>query len=91
MKNTILTLSDLKRLGKQKEVTALLETGEEIRFTPYYALIKKRAIIFGKEEVVEVIVRFVDIYKKIRTIKNKNRLIARRKRIEGKHVLVFIV
>lgn len=90
MKNTILTLSDLKRLGKQKEVTALLETGEKIRFTPCYALIKKRAIIFGKEEVVEVVVRFVDIYKKIRTIKNKNRLIARRKRIEGKDVLVFI-
>lgn len=91
MKNTILTLSDLKRLGKQKEITALLETGEEIRFTPYYALEKRKAIIFGKEEVVEVVVRFVDIYKKIRTIKNKNRLIARRKRIEGKDVLVFIV
>lgn len=90
MKNTILTLSDLKRLGKQKEITALLETGEEIRFTPYYALIKRKAIVLGKEEIVEVVVRFVDIYKKIRTIKNKNRLIARRKKIEGREVLIFI-
>ena len=76
-KDTEVTVSDLKNLGRQGDVTARLDSGEIIELKAKYAIRKRLAIVAGQETEAEIIVFYPEIYKQIRTVKRRNILIAR--------------
>ena len=77
-KDTEVTVSDLKNLGRQGDVTARLDSGEIIELKAKYAIRKRLAIVAGQETEAEIIVFYPEIYKQIRTVKRRNILIARK-------------
>lgn len=81
------TLTDLRRLGREGDATARLDTGEEVKLTSKYGLIPRKGYINGKLELVETIVEYASIYQAIRTIKRGNILVARRIKRGKKSVL----
>ena len=81
------TLTDLRRLGREGDATARLNTGEEVKLTSKYGLIPRKGYINGKLELVEMIVEYASIYQAIRTIKRGNILVARRIKRGKKSVL----
>lgn len=54
-----------------------------------YGIIKRQAIVDGQRQVVDVVVPYADIYKKIRTISRKHLLIARKARRLGRPILIL--
>ena len=68
-KDTEVTVSDLKNLGRQGDVTARLDSGEIIELKAKYAIRKRLAIVAGQETEAEIIVFYPEIYKQIRTVK----------------------
>lgn len=87
--DTEVTISDLKTLGLHGNVTAYLETGETLFLRAKYGIIKRQAIVNGRRQVVDVVVPYADIYKKIRTISRKHLLIARKARRLGRPILIL--
>ncbi|ESR10538.1 hypothetical protein DIX59_10030 [Streptococcus iniae] len=85
IKNDInkVTISDLKEMGKQGGATARLESGETVTLRKNYGTIKRPILIENRKVLGDVIVRYVDIYEQIRTVKRNNLLVARRVR-QGK-------
>ena len=77
-KDTEVTVSDLKNLGRQGDVTARLDSGEIIELKAKYAIRKRLAIVAGQETEAEIIVFYPEIYKQIRTVKRRNIIIARK-------------
>ena len=77
-KDTEVTVSDLKNLGRQGDVTARLDSGEIIELKAKYAIRKRLAIVAGQETEAEIIVFYPEIYKQIRTVKRRNILNARK-------------
>lgn len=55
-KDTEVTVSDLKNLGRQGDVTARLDSGEIIELKAKYAIRKRLAIVAGQETEAEIIV-----------------------------------
>ncbi|HEL1584673.1 TPA: hypothetical protein TXJ06_001410 [Streptococcus suis] len=72
------TLEDLRRLGRQGGVTARLDDGSTVLLRARFGTVKRKGYIAGTLTDVDVIVDFVKIYSQIRTIKQKDVLIARR-------------
>ena len=81
------TLTDLRRLGREGDATARLDTGEEVKLTSKYGLIPRKGYINGKLELEEMIVENASINQAIRTIKRGNILVARRIKRGKKSVL----
>lgn len=85
-----LTLKDLRNLGKLGGATALLTDGTELMLRENYGVSRRKGVVFGKLEEVEVVERYVAVYPKIRTIKWNNLLVARRiTDKKGKSMLVL--
>lgn len=83
----ILTVNDLKKLGKEGGTTARLETGEEVTLRKNYGTIIKQAIVNGQRMEVDVMITYSELYKQIRTLKRHDLLIARRMKIGHKKLL----
>ncbi|MDN5016695.1 hypothetical protein PCY10_03870 [Streptococcus sp. SI1] len=81
------TLTDLRRLGREGDATARLENGEEVKLTSKHGLISRKGYINGKLELVEMVVDYASIYQTIRTIKRRNVLVARRIKRGKKSIL----
>ena len=64
-KDTEVTVSDLKNLGRQGDVTARLDSGEIIELKAKYAIRKRLAIVAGQETEAEIIVFYPEIYEEI--------------------------
>lgn len=56
------TLTDLRRLGREGDATARLENGEEVKLISKYGLISRKGYINGKLELVEMVVDYASIY-----------------------------
>lgn len=82
-----LTLSDLRKLGGQGNVTAYLLTGEVVTLRPNYGTTPRRAIVDGELKMVEEVIPFQKLYRQIRTIKRDHILIARRERYKNQSIL----
>lgn len=78
--DTEMTLSDLRRLGGQGNVTASLLTGEIVSLTQKFGTISKKAIVDGEVRMVEEIIPFSKLYRQIRTVQRNHLLIARREK-----------
>lgn len=87
-KGVKVTLADLKRLGKQGHATACLTDGTIVELCERYVLKESSAYINHQQTIdtVKVILLHTDIYDRIRTIKYRNQLVARR----GKKYLEFV-
>lgn len=72
------TLEDLRRLGRLGGVTARLEDGSTVLLRERFGTVKRKGYVAGTLTDVDVIVDYVKIYSQIRTIKQKDTLIARR-------------
>lgn len=81
------TLTDLRRLGREGDATARLENGEEVKLTSKHGLIPRKGYINDKLELVEMVVDYASIYQTIRTIKRGNVLVARRIKRGKKSIL----
>ena len=81
------TLTDLRRLGLQGDVTARLASGQEMKLTSKYGLIPKKGYVAGKLQTVEMIAEYSKIYRDIRTIKRGDVLVARRIKQGNKTIL----
>lgn len=77
---TIVTLRDLKKLGKNGGATARLEDGTELILKQDYAIKKAKGYVDGTLKDVEFHLIYNAIYKQIRTIKKDNFLVARKVR-----------
>lgn len=76
--STEVTIPDLKAIGLNGNATALLLSGEMVYLKAKFATKKCLALVDGKEQEVEVIIPYSQLYREIRTIKSNNLLIARR-------------
>ncbi|WP_375708958.1 hypothetical protein PJ261_02295 [Streptococcus dysgalactiae] len=83
----ILTISDLKQLGKEGGTTARLETGEEVTLKANYGTVIRQAIVDGQRMEVDVMMFYPELYKQIRTLKRNHLLIARRVKIGKRKIL----
>ncbi|MDR0200275.1 MAG: hypothetical protein LBI43_06840 [Streptococcaceae bacterium] len=85
----VLTLSDLRTIGKQGGATARLDTGEDVELLADFAAIYRHGYVEGKLQRVKVVLNYPNIYSKIRTIKRDDVLIARRTKGEKKTELLL--
>ncbi|ELY5747361.1 hypothetical protein RYR35_000585 [Streptococcus iniae] len=83
----ILTISDLKQLGKQGGATARLFSGQEVTLRANYGTIIRQAIVDGQRMEVDVMMFYPELYKQIRTLKRNHLLIARRVKIGKRKIL----
>ncbi|MBY5035313.1 hypothetical protein K6V78_09715 [Streptococcus gallolyticus] len=81
------SLSDLRKLGRQGGVTARLDDGSDMKLLPQFGTVKRKGYISGKVTTVEVVYAYPDVYSQIRTLKRKEVLIARREKVNKKSVL----
>lgn len=72
----IMTLSDLRRLGRQGGAILILDDGRQADIRPNYAVTKKRQWHSGRWNDQEEILRFHVIYPAILTVKRKHLIIA---------------
>ncbi|HEP5052606.1 MULTISPECIES: hypothetical protein [Streptococcus] len=75
---TVVTLSDLKQLGKQGGATALLEDGTLLTLRGRHATRRTKGYVDGILKEIDVIIPYPKILNQIRTIKSQNTLVARR-------------
>lgn len=87
--DTEVTISDLKTLGLHGNVTAYLETGETLFLKAKYGIIKRRAVVGGERQMVDVVTPYADIYKQIKTISRHHLIIARKARRMGRPILLL--
>ncbi|HEM3069608.1 hypothetical protein ACJBPS_03005 [Streptococcus suis] len=78
-----MTLSDLRKLGGQGNVTAYLLTGEIVTLRSDCGTTPKRAIVDGELKMVEEVI----LYRQIRTVQRDHILIARRERYNNQSIL----
>lgn len=73
------TISDLKKMGKNGGATARLDSGEEISLGPKYATQRRSGIIAGQVREVDLIIPYTaQLISQIRTIKVGPVLVARK-------------
>lgn len=82
-----MTLSDLRKLGGQGNVTAYLLTGEIVTLRSDCGTTPKRAIVDGELKMVEEVIPFQKLYRQIRTVQRDHILIARRERYKNQSIL----
>lgn len=85
--DTIVGLSDLRRLGREGGATARLDSGEIATLKADYSTIPKKGIIAGQLQDVEMVISYPDLYKQIRTIQRHGVLVARRVKYKQGQVL----
>lgn len=83
----VLTITDLKELGKQGGTTARLDSGEIVTLRKNYGIIIRQAIIEGQRMEVDLIIPYSELYKQIRTLKRNHILIARKIKVGNKKTL----
>ncbi|WP_367559466.1 hypothetical protein [Streptococcus iniae] len=62
---SVMTLSDLRRLGRQGGAVLILEDGQEAQIRPRYAIIKSRHWQSGQWNIQEGIISFHVIYQQL--------------------------
>lgn len=82
-----ITLSDLRLLGQQGGATAFLDDGTKIELKPNFCIEKRTGFIGGDAAEVSLTISYAKIYRKIRTIKRHQTLVARRVKCNGKEIL----
>lgn len=86
----ILTLSDLRLLGRQGEAIAYLDDGRQAIIKPKFAVVQQKRAVNGKIIVIgEDILRFHEMYSAIISIKRKHFIIAERIKRSGENVLAL--
>lgn len=85
----VMTLSDLRRLGRQGGAMLTLDDGRQAAIRPHYATLKKRQWQGGQWYTQEEILKFHDIYSAITTVKRKHLLIAEKIKRNGEDFLVL--
>ena len=84
-----MTLSDLRRLGRQGGAMLILEDGRQAQIRPDYAITRKRQWQNGQWIVREEILPFHRIYSVIIIVKRKHLVIAERVIRNGEKLLVL--
>lgn len=84
-----MTLSDLRRLGRQGGAILILEDGRQAQIRPDYAITRKRQWQNGQCIVREEILPFHRIYSVIIIVKRKHLVIAERVTRKGEKLLVL--
>ncbi|HFR5317310.1 TPA: hypothetical protein ACHW0W_000689 [Streptococcus equi subsp. zooepidemicus] len=92
--NTVLhrsemTLSDLRRLGRQGGAVLILEDGRHAQIRPRYASIKSHRRQDSRLNSQESILSFHVVYSAITAVKRKHLVIAERIKRNGKNQLVL--
>lgn len=77
---TIVSLRDLKTLGKYGGYTARLDDGREVKLTEHYASQAIKGYVNHVLSDVELRLPYKSIYSDIRTIKKDHQLVARKER-----------
>lgn len=86
----VMTLSDLRLLGRQGEAILHLADGRQAIIRPKYAVVQHKRMVNGDLQVVrEEVLRFHDIYSDIITVKRKHFIIAERIQRNGEMLLVL--
>lgn len=86
----ILTLSDLRLLGRQGGAIAYLDDGRQAVIKPKFAVVQRKRQINGKLTIIgEDILRFHEMYSAIISIKRKHFSIAERIKRNEESVLVL--
>ena len=85
--DTEMTLSDLRKLGGQGNVTVRIETGEIVTLTRQFGTLPKKVIVDGQIRMGEEIIPFEKLYRQIRTVQRDNTLIARREKFGNRTIL----
>lgn len=85
--DTEMTLSDLRKLGGQGNVTAYLITGELVTLHSNCGTTPKKAIVDGELKMVEEVIPFHKLYRQIRTVQRDHILVARRERYGTQSIL----
>ena len=84
-----LTLSDLRRLGRQGGATLILDDGRQAQIRPCFAMITKRQWQNGHWNYQEEILSFHAIYPTITLVKRKHLVIAEKIKRNGEDSLVL--
>ncbi|MBE3600771.1 hypothetical protein [Streptococcus agalactiae] len=85
----IMTLSDLRRLGRQGGANLILDDGRQAVIRPRFAAEKKRQWKNGQWSNQEEILSFHEIYPAIAIVKRKHLIIAEKIKRNGKSLLVL--
>lgn len=85
----IMTLSDLRRLGRQGGALLILDDGRKAQIRPRYVLTISRQWQSGHWNYQEEILRFHVIYPAIRLVKRKHLIIAEKIKRNGEDLLVL--
>ncbi|MGT2754536.1 hypothetical protein [Streptococcus ovis] len=78
------SLSDLRKLGREGGATAYLLDGKEAKLHSKFATVRERGFVSGRLQDVEVIIDYPKLYSRIRTIQRNGILVARRNKGEKK-------
>lgn len=85
----IMTLSDLRRLGRQGGAVLILDDGRQADISPHYAVTRTRQWQGGHWNKQEEILRFHVIYPAILTVKRKHLIIAEKVNRGGEKLLIL--